>query len=57
MNTTVINATEYRNLLLALTHRVHHQSPPYLRGCSLEGTGREHPHPRSSLTLACASLG
>ena len=36
-------------------HRVHHQPAPHLRGFRPQGTGREHPQPGRSLSLACAA--
>ena len=55
MNTQFINATEYRNLPLSRSHRVHHQPSPHLRGERLEGVGRNHPQPGRSLSLAGAA--
>ena len=55
METQVINATEYRNVPLVAAERVEDQPAPHLRGCRLEGTGREHPQPGRSLALAGAA--
>ena len=55
MNTTITNATEYRNLPLALLTESTTNPRRIFEDDCLEGVGREHPHPGRSLAFACAA--
>ena len=53
METTVINATEYRELPLALLNESKTNPRRVFDDVAFEGTRRQHPQPGRSLALAC----
>ena len=52
METTVINATEYRNVSLSLLSESKTNPRRIFEDAALEGTRRKHPHPGRSLAVA-----